>query len=367
MQELVDKIQEFTREGSPSVGQWIELGDIAKKCGVKKTEMEKMVEEALANPNISSVNEKEEQAEFEERKPEFVRDSSYERPSFEYQRDQFEEEMLKRREQENQMFKREEEPVFEQPEVVFPELKVEFGDNSEKEKDEQEDLKEEALGDVLESLAESAEKDSIPPMEEPMTSIESIPEPPSIEAIEVPEIKPQEFKVESEEPVMTFEDISKSNFDYNPEVYEAKLEQDDVADYIADAKKKDREEAEAEAIRIKKEKELAEKRKREKRQQEQAERKAAKSSEGFVSHSEAKKARTIGIVAIAVSLLIGFVGAFIGLYGLSLSNKLKADIEEGGNLYGDQIKQNVMIGQGLSIAGIVVGALRFMGFFSSIF
>ena len=48
MENLINKIKEYTKDGSPGVGRLIELGDLAKTVGVKKSELEKLINNALA-------------------------------------------------------------------------------------------------------------------------------------------------------------------------------------------------------------------------------------------------------------------------------------------------------------------------------
>lgn len=361
MQELVDKIQEFTRDGSPSVGQWIELGDLSKKYGVRKFEMEKMVEEALKREIPPSqelkIDEKSGSAENSNEKygdsfkynrsPSFERDNVFDRPNFELNRDKFEEEMLNRRVQENRMFEREATPEIDQPEVVFPELKVEFDGPIE-----QVDFKEEKV--------ELVNEDSI------LTSIDPVEQ----EDFKAPKFFETEFKVEPVDPQIEFEDISTTKFDEKPEEFETRTQFNTIAEYIEESNKrtlretKEREEKE----RIREQKAAKQnKEKQQRQQQQQSAQRQRKRDASIVSHAEAKKARTVGIVAAITGLLFGFVGIFIGLYGLNLNNKLKKEIDESSNLYGDQIKQYVSVGRGLSLAGIIIGSIRLFNSLSDIF
>ena len=47
--KLINKIKEFTQDGPPGVGQRIELADIAKKVGVKRVELDKLIDKTIAN------------------------------------------------------------------------------------------------------------------------------------------------------------------------------------------------------------------------------------------------------------------------------------------------------------------------------
>ena len=48
MENLLQKIKEYTSQGSPSVGQLIELNDLAKKVGVKRNELDKLITQYVA-------------------------------------------------------------------------------------------------------------------------------------------------------------------------------------------------------------------------------------------------------------------------------------------------------------------------------
>ncbi len=347
MQELLDKISEVTKDGSPSVGQWIELGDLAKKVGVKKVEMEKMVEETLANKSeLKSVENPQPEEEREKTPSGFGRDISFDRPNFDQTRDQFQDEMMKRREQEDRMFERPEEVEIEQPEIVFPELKVSF------DKPEEEPI---------------LEQEKIEPIEtEPIAPVENVIEPPKQEEISAPEIEQIEFKVEGIDQKIEFEDISTTDFDQNTKDFSAEVQHDDIAEYIAESNQR----AVEEARRLEEEKKKRAANKSSGQRKEQPRKKTQQRSQsdgGMVTLSDSKKARTIGIVAAVVAVLFGFIGIFIGIYGLSVSSKLKKEVEESSNFYGDQIKQNISIGRGLSFAGIVIGNLRFFNFIGDFF
>ncbi|CAG5076929.1 DUF4190 domain-containing protein [Parvicella tangerina] len=363
MQELVDKIKEFTIDGSPSVGQWIQLGELAKKSGVKKFEMEKMVAEALKKKVATTVSEESkeivpENLDSEENliditDPfEYKREATFNRPNLEFDRDKFEREMMSRRVQEDKMFDRdeEEETEIEQPEVVFPELNVTF--------------------DQPVDQVEPPKAEEEPIVEVPINPIEQTVDPPKQEAYKANEIPEMEFNIEPSDSNIEFEDISKTSFEEDPVAFETTVEYDNIADYIAASNKKAVEEAEQRA-EDNKEKEEQESREKKRAKERQAERKQQREysqrKSSMVTHAEAKRARTVGIVALIAGLVFGFIGIFVGLYGLNSSNKLKKEIDESSNLYGDQIKQNVSLGRGLSIAGIVIGSLRLFNSFSDLF
>jgi len=48
MENLLQKIKEYTANGSPSVGQLIELNDLGKKVGIKRNELDKLISEHVA-------------------------------------------------------------------------------------------------------------------------------------------------------------------------------------------------------------------------------------------------------------------------------------------------------------------------------
>jgi hypothetical protein len=48
MENLLQKIKEYTANGSPSVGQLIELNDLGKKVGIKRNDLDKLISEHVA-------------------------------------------------------------------------------------------------------------------------------------------------------------------------------------------------------------------------------------------------------------------------------------------------------------------------------
>lgn len=122
MEELLQKIKEHTSQGSPSVGQLIELNDLAKKAGVKRNELEKLITESVAKQKLDD---------FERKSPlssstDFT-DSSRtiepQRPVFEDRRDIFERKIEEDRNFDSSSFGT---STFEKKEVSYDEINKNF-------------------------------------------------------------------------------------------------------------------------------------------------------------------------------------------------------------------------------------------------
>lgn len=349
MQQLVEKIKEFTKDGSPSVGQWIELTDLAKKAGVKKTEMERMVEDVLTNLKEGKEESIQEDQEIKEVSPEigfeFPRPEQFDRPDPDEMRNAFEKEMLERRQKEERKLEADV-PEFERPEITFPELEVTFN---------KVDFPEPPTSKPIEEVEQPAKVElNVTP---PKVEKSIIPEMPS----EVPPIKPKEEE--------TYLDLSQSSFDQQASSFESKVEQEDVFKYILESNKRAQEAAEEQARKeeLAREKREKEQQRKVKPQQKSQYKREERRNDSSFSHTDAKKARNIGIAALVTALLFGFIGLIVGIYGYNESKKLKEAMSENKNLYGDEIKQNVNLGMGLSIAGIVIGGIRLFNFVTNIF
>lgn len=354
MQELLNKITEFTKDGSPTVGQWIELTDLAKKSGLKKSEMEKMVEESLAkNKEIKEdiIQEKQELTDYSKsEKFSYQRQENFERPDFTEERDSFELEMLQRRDQET---KSEDNKItFNQPEVVFPELNVEFNKTEKP---------------VEEPIIEEKEpvKEEKPIVEENPFLSEDIQF--NVTVQEFPKVEQPEFTVENKN--IEFEDITINEYDANKNAFETKVEDNDVLKYIIESNKKAREQAEQDMQKRnpqpKQPKPQTINQKAPK--QTQANQAPKSSDKATVNHMDAKRVRNIGIAAIAAAIIFGFVGLIVGFVGFRETKKIKEAINENANLYGDEIRTNVNLAYGLSIAGMVLGGIRLLNFISDLF
>lgn len=111
MQQLIDKIDEYTTEGSPGVGQLIELNELARTYGVSKVQLEKRIAEALEKRENSSFKERNDALSSKKKDHDTAVDIG------------FREEMSIRNEKE----KPKTSPItFDNVKVEFPELKVEF-------------------------------------------------------------------------------------------------------------------------------------------------------------------------------------------------------------------------------------------------
>lgn len=137
MEQLVEKINNHTASGPPSVSELIELQELARDLKIPRSTLEKMIAEAISLNSVKEVKS-------------VVRDlsvdePSYERLNYDSARNSFDAEMNQRRETESIPERKEIE--FNRPEIVFPKMEDPFSDRK-KEVDEQ-DSDVEATSELL--------------------------------------------------------------------------------------------------------------------------------------------------------------------------------------------------------------------------
>jgi len=375
METLINKIKEFTQDGPPGVGQLIELNDLAKKVGIKKSELEKLITEANFAKNRKEPVTENEETEIEDISssdfdPDPVRNfdrpaaqnyemPTYERPDLDSARDSFEAEMKLRQESEKDKLESNT-PTFDQPEVVFPELNVTFGD---KEKEEMQ------------------------------------PDKPDMEHLEMPEIVQEDFKSEFETPVMETQEIhinkpvfeepkstpkpTENTITFEPQVEETTIEnnEEELEDDFTftengneipsfeDALKNTQERLNKEDIlrkiiaQNKAAKENAEKNSstysKSSRKTSSQQKKSTVSKGETVTLEQSKSAKITGIVAIIASFLpFFFIGLIAGIYGFNVAKGHKENVEQNPQLYGSTITNNINLAYFLSIAGAVIAGIR---------
>jgi hypothetical protein len=122
MEALQDKVKEFTRDGPPSVGQLIALNELAKKEGVKKNELDKLIEEAVAANKLVYETQR---ASIDDR-PSFDRpkDVTFEksRMDFPERRDLFDHQQTKQSTASDEL-------MFNRPELTFGNVELDFSDS----------------------------------------------------------------------------------------------------------------------------------------------------------------------------------------------------------------------------------------------
>lgn len=381
MEELINKVKEFTQDGPPGVGQRIELGDLAKKAGVKRTELEKLIDKAIVNrgsllsPSVAAdaqeLQIKEERLEnrlFDRPVEESFRVTEYERPDMDAARVSFEKELILRKQQEQEKVDERADEI-EQPEVVFPKLDVTFGREESKEevKEEvpkvedievpeivQEELKSEfevpeiPISKVEVKVEESEPTDKTPAVEEQPIDL-------SNHAITFePTFENQNPTLQEEEEVdfsFTENDEVKPTFAQSIKNTQERLDKEDILRKIIaenkDAREKAQEEEDAAAFAKKK------------RQTKVSNR--ANSKADAVTLEQSKAAKVTGIVSIVASILpFYFIGLVAGVYGYNVAKKHKENIESNPSIYGSVITNNVKLGYFLSIGGMIIGTLRLL-------
>lgn len=161
MANLLEKIAEYTVDGSPGVSQLIELQELARKEKVSKTSLEKLIQESIANQTTIEESEVRNETKYPEK--------TFSRPDFDSARNSFDEEMDLRRKESSISIEREID--FDQNDIVFPELNVTF-DNNKKEEEEYvvnekvvdnipvniDPVKEEKIAEIVESFQNTVEE-----------------------------------------------------------------------------------------------------------------------------------------------------------------------------------------------------------------
>ena len=374
MQELIDKIKEYTIDGHPGVGQIIELSDIAKKHGVKKTELEKLIVQQLAaakdETEPESYEENVPEVEIPAVSPEVIEPISplkqenftkpeYDRPDMDSARNSFEIEMKLRQEEERQKLQENkptfEAPTFSQPDIVFPELNVSFGDD----KKEQEEIVEQELPEIVqeEKVAETFE---VPVFDAPEIKVE--------ERInvsqEIPESKPFDsgihFEPKKEEKESTLEsDFSFSEDGVDIPSFEESLKnsresqnKEDVLRKIIADNKAAKEKAERVSSANAKSKNTQTK-----------SRPTPSSNADTVTLEKSNSAKITGIVSLVAAILpFPIIGIIAGVYGFNVAKKLKENIDANPSIYGSVITNNVNLGLYLSMAGAVIAGIRSLSY-----
>jgi len=121
MENLVEKINDHTASGPPSVSELIELQELARKLKVPRATLEKMITEAVASrPEKESSISNNQSSTIE---------PSYERPDYDAARNSFDTEMNQRREAES--IPEREEIEFNRPDIVFPTMEDPFAKKDE--------------------------------------------------------------------------------------------------------------------------------------------------------------------------------------------------------------------------------------------
>ncbi len=370
MEELINKIKEFTQDGPPGVGQRIELADLAKKVGVKRVELEKLIDKTIAEKeNLGNLNETSQITEepvvqekvtdslFDRPAEERFRMAEYERPDMDAARVSFEKELNLRQQLEEEKLAASS-IEFEKPDIVFPELDVTFG--NEEPKDDSPKMEEIEVPEIIqEELKSEFEIPEIPISQVEITT-ENIP-PIAESDKEINESKIS-FEPQTEQPQNTQEKDVEFNlsengteipsFEQSIKDTQERIDKEDILRKII---------AENKAAKEREEQITKEKRNSTKTNlsQNPKQRSKAKSNGDTVTLEMSKSSKITGIVAIVASILpFYFVGILAGLYGYNVAKKHKESIESNPQIYGSVITNNVNLGYFLSIAGAVISGIR---------
>lgn len=372
MEELINKLKEFTQDGPPGVGQRIELSDLAKKVGVKRVELEKLIDKAVANggnvmtPSVAELNklseevpeeEKSEERVFERPTNERSRMTEYERPDLDSARESFEKE-LKIRQQLEQDKLYEVAPEIEQPDVVFPELNVTFG--NEVPKDDSPRLEDIEMPEIVQEELKSAfdvpeipvskievKRDDFQSTSEGSITFEPSRDQPIVEEEETAAVDDLDFYGNAKTKV-SFGDKIKNT--------QERLDKEDVLRKIIAENKHAKEDAERESTAYSKKQAQSKSRSRTQSK--------SKSNADTVTLEQSKSSKITGIVAFVAAILpFSIIGLIAGIYGYTVAKKHKENIESNPSIYGSTITNNIKLGFYLSIAGAVLGGFRMLAVF----
>lgn len=404
METLINKIKEYTIDGSPGVGQLIELQDIAKKEKVSRVALEKLITEALETQKKTETisTEKEEvfdtnEAPLEEITitPNVDAENSfvpYERPDLESARASFDNEMLARQEQENHNIETNATLFETREEVVFPELNVSF---EKEEKKEVYDYQTPELPNPKVELPEIVQQTEI------ISDFKTI-------ELEQPDItfEPQnnDFSVDKPQDVkQVVESISGITFEPNEIESVVEVEITEEGERIIgfeEALKEQNKGAENEDILrkiITENKHAREKAERDKRILEKTSKPKPPSSTEVKTKVENSKSsnlkstnrdkyfrtdnnstkqtitlqqsqliRTLSFIAIFIAVITPFyiIALIGGSIGMSTADKYKKIIKENQNLYGEDIVKAVNLSYVLFLISFIVGILKIWSWFS---
>jgi hypothetical protein len=335
---------------------------IAKAIAEKKESLQdELVEERSENfedENINSIAEVDSKAEelsFE-----------YNRSNLDEARNSFELEMKLRQESERNKLEENipsfETPVFTQPEITFPELNVSFG--NEKQEVEKDILDNPDLPEIKQE--EELKTEFVTPkfnsesydMAEPVSNFTNKKEVVK-EELETTYFEPENEGLTSEE---MESDFSFSQDGKDIPAFEETLKQSEEKTSKEDILRKIIEDNKAALERAK---EKSNKGSNNYKQKPKSTKTGGNVSDNAdtVTLQQSNTAKIIGIVAIGAAILpFAFIAIFAGVYGYNTSKKYKDSIDQNPQLYGSTITNNVNLGLYLSIAGAVIGGIRFISF-----
>ncbi len=403
MEILLNKIKEYTIDGSPGVGQLIELQDIAKKEKVTRATLEKMIDQAIeANKKVdlssnhiaeSKNNSNEEVEEINPITPKFDVGSQetfvpFERPNLESARDSFDKEMLARQEKETQNIEQKSQLFENREEVVFPELNVSF----ENEKVEKKEIFENEMPELPNPKEELPE---IVQQKELTSDFETV----ELEQHDISfDSKESDFSVDKPEEIKPeVETISGITFEPNQTTPIVEVEVTEEGERFVgfeEALKEQNKGAENEDILrkiINENKQAREKAERDKRTQEKTRNSEPLSSNevktkvenskssnlkstnrdkyfksdtrkesNIVTLQQSKTIRTFGFIALFVSVTTPFyIIVFIGCgIGINIADKYKKTISENPNLYGEEIVKAVNLSFLLFVISLIIAFIK---------
>ncbi len=403
MEILLNKIKEYTIDGSPGVGQLIELQDIAKKEKVTRATLEKMIDQAIeANKKVdlssnhiaeSKNNSNEEVEEINPITPKFDVGSQetfvpFERPNLESARDSFDKEMLARQEKETQNIEQKSQLFENREEVVFPELNVSF-ENEKVEKKEVYEYEMPELPNPKEELPEIVQQKEL------ISDFETV----ELEQHDISfDSKESDFSVDKPEEIKTeVETISGITFEPNQTTPIVEVEVTEEGERFVgfeEALKEQNKGAENEDILrkiINENKQAREKAERDKRTQEKTRNSEPLSSKEvktkvenskssnlkstnrdkyfqtdarkesiIVTLQQSKTIRTFSFIALFIAIatpfyIIVFIGSGIGI---NIADKYKKAISENPNIYGEEIVKAVNASFTLFFISMIVAFLK---------
>lgn len=390
MDNLLAKIKSHTFNGPPNVTELIELQEMARALKVSRVSLEKMISEAIASqPEIDTETKNTSDTDNQRA------DSDYKRPDFDSARNSFDLEMNQRREEET--FSERKEIEFNRPEIVFPEMEDPFA-REEKIDAETEAISESSIADEIAELnketealeTEAAEEIGLAELralEEQKKQTASF-EKARLEAEEnyKREIEYEKKKFAEEERVRKEETSSTQGLESILTSLQGSAEEEVEEDSVIELESFEIESEPASQVKSapkegveawianSNEEEL-------RRVQELSKRKATQKKETTPPEQErsfsrdnkmvadsrfvrmTKSAFALGIVALVVSVLFGFVGAIIGFFGLRKSNEGLRGVKLTPQLFEKGALSKLKNARTLSVIAIVIGVFKFARIF----
>lgn len=359
MENLEQKLEEYTSQGSPGVSQIIELQELAKKNKISRSHLDKLIKEKLEKRTLAEIDQ-----------TKYNRAENFSRPDFDTIRNSFDIEMDKRMEESSKYKSHEIEfnPDENLSKINFPadekKLMVELENEIQEESSSfvlpEINVENDFKDDVIESI-----KFEKPIIERELFNInkeekeinQNLDEDPFIK--ELAEIRSRIQGLRTEEDAIR--EINKfrvllTEFDRKDELTErVGLELETKRNELKEPAFSHAHLKEAQQILEAKKKQIFEKKQQEKNHRDNRD-------FGIVELKEASTTYIISFVALGVSILFGYIGLFIAIYALGSLAKASKQIKSSPSRFTQKTKGKIKQARVISIIAIVIGGLKLFNF-----